>query len=177
MKSVTLVAFIGSWLRSSLTSRLRKSCELIVLDGKLAAALDEDDAEFGPETVMANSGSIRRLRAALCADCSLEGRMQIKRTASRFQARIHAAESIENAAEFAARPACNEGASGAREDATAAGEIATIKIQNVRISGVEKTWCNRPVRPTRLGTSVGRQKPGPQKLGRQDLNERLERKT
>jgi hypothetical protein len=58
MKSVTLVAFIGSWLRNSLTSRLRKSCELIVLEGRLAAALDEDDAEFVPETVMANSGSL-----------------------------------------------------------------------------------------------------------------------
>jgi len=54
---------------------------------------------------MRNSGSLRRLRAALSADCSREGRMQIKRTVSRIQARIRAAESIENAAEFAARPA------------------------------------------------------------------------
>jgi len=104
MKSVTLVAFIGSWLRNSLTSRPRNCCELIVLEGRLEEAL-EDDAEFVPETVMRNSGSLRRLRAALSADCSREGRMQIKRTVSRIQARIRAAESIENAAEFAARPA------------------------------------------------------------------------
>src|SRR5216683_1909084 len=108
MKSVTQVAFIGSWLRSSLTSRPRKSCELIVLEGRLEETLLEDVAEFVPETVMRNSGSLRRLGAALSADCSLEGRLQIKRMASRIQARIHAAESIENAAEFAAWPACNE---------------------------------------------------------------------
>jgi|SRR5258708_9852896 hypothetical protein len=135
MKSVTLVAFIGSWLRSSLTSRLRKSCELIVLEGRLEEPPDEDDAEPGPETVMRNSGSIRRLRAALSADCSLEGRMQIKRTASRFQARIHAAESIENAAEFAARPACNEGAIGAREDATAAAKSPQSKFKMFGFQG------------------------------------------
>jgi hypothetical protein len=51
---------------------------------------------------MTNSGFLRRSRVALFAECSLEGRMQIKRTVSRIQARIHAAELIENAAEFAA---------------------------------------------------------------------------
>jgi hypothetical protein len=55
--------------------------------------------------------------------------MQIKRTASRFQARIYAAESIDNAAEFAARPACNEGAIGAREDATAAAKSPQSKFK------------------------------------------------
>jgi hypothetical protein len=45
--------------------------------------------------------------------------MQIKRTARRIQARIHAAELLENAAEFAARPARRKGTMGARVRATA----------------------------------------------------------
>jgi len=69
------------------------------------------------------------LRAALSADCSLEGRMQIKRTASQIQARIHAAESIENAAEFAARPACNEGAITAREHAIVSAKSPRSKLK------------------------------------------------
>jgi hypothetical protein len=65
MKSVTLVAFIGSWFCSSLTSRLRKSADV-------SAPLEDplDEFEFVPfdepseETVMANSAagtSARRL--------------------------------------------------------------------------------------------------------------------
>src|SRR5690242_2937303 len=62
MKSVTLVAFIGSWFCSSLTSRLRKSADVIA---PLEEELD-DDVEDVPvdevieETVMANSGSAHR---------------------------------------------------------------------------------------------------------------------
>ncbi|HWL20926.1 MAG TPA: hypothetical protein VNS33_14740 [Bradyrhizobium sp.] len=151
MKSVTLVAFIGSWLRSSLTSRPRKSCELIVLEGRLEETLLEDVAEFVPETVMRNSGSLRRLRAALSADCSLEGRLQIKRMASRIQARIHAAESIENAAEFAARPACNEGVIGARERAIAPAKSPRSELRMFGFQGKKKSDATAPSSPQALG--------------------------
>jgi hypothetical protein len=43
MKSVTLVAFIGSWFCSSLTSRLRKSADVIA---PFDAAFDDEEDEF-----------------------------------------------------------------------------------------------------------------------------------
>ena len=64
MKSVTLVAFIGSWFCSSLTRRLRKSVdEIVLLEDELDDDVEEDVEEDVPvdelveETVMANSGS------------------------------------------------------------------------------------------------------------------------
>jgi hypothetical protein len=64
MKSVTLVAFIGSWFCSSLTSRLRKSADVIV---PVEEELDEDVEDVAvdevvEETVMANSGSAHSAR-------------------------------------------------------------------------------------------------------------------
>jgi hypothetical protein len=57
---VTLVAFIGSWFCNSLTSRLRKSADVIApLDDELDDDV-EDDVPFDEpveETVMANSAS------------------------------------------------------------------------------------------------------------------------
>ena len=64
MKSVVLVAFSGSWFCNSLTSRLRKSVELIDV-----AELDEDveavvevDAAVAEETVMTGLSSPRESR-------------------------------------------------------------------------------------------------------------------
>jgi len=84
----------------------------------------KDDAEPGPETVMRKLRLYSPLtRGAFPLIAVLEGRMQIKRTASRFQARIHAAESIENAAEILPPGRrCNEGAIGAREERDRGGE-------------------------------------------------------
>ena len=61
MKSVVLVAFSGSWFCSSLTSRLRKSVELIPIDA-LVDELDEPEAaevaaEVAEETVMTRLSS------------------------------------------------------------------------------------------------------------------------
>jgi hypothetical protein len=81
---------------------------LIVFEGALAEdgkALLEDDAELVPETAMTNSGSPRRAFAAegSLLTCDRESRLQIKRMARPNQARIRAAESLEDTAEFAAR--------------------------------------------------------------------------
>jgi hypothetical protein len=67
MKSVTLVAFIGSWFCSSLTSRLRKSADVIVpveeeLDEDVEDVEDVAVDEVVEETVMANSGSAHSAR-------------------------------------------------------------------------------------------------------------------
>jgi hypothetical protein len=110
---------------------------------------------------MRNSGSLRRSRAALSADCSREGRLQIKRTASRIQARIHAAESIEKAAEFAARPARNEGAVAAREDPIVPAKSPRSKLQIVRISVQPRRLARKPLA-----------KDWPAGPGRQDLGQR-----
>jgi len=100
---------------------------------------------------MRNSGSLRRWRAALSADCSLEGRMQIKRTASRIQARIRAAELIENAAEFAARPVRNEG--GNRRANTRAGSAKSprSKLKLFGFQGKKKPDATTPSNPQALG--------------------------
>jgi hypothetical protein len=99
-------------------------------------ALFEDDAELDPETAMTNSGSPRR---ACAAEGSLltgdrESRLQIKRTARSNQARIHAAESLEDTAEFAARlaPHRKARARGARAlSATLQGEASSRDGSNI----------------------------------------------
>jgi hypothetical protein len=81
MKSVTLVAFIGSWFCSSLTSKLRKSVDDIVVEDELEDEVADDVAvvELVAETVMANSGisARRRMHLARCARdlaCQSNGR-------------------------------------------------------------------------------------------------------
>jgi hypothetical protein len=84
--------------------------------------------------------------------------MQIKRTARRIQARIYAAESIENAAEFAARPSSNEGAIGAREDATAAAKSPQSKFKMFGFQGVEKPDATAPSNPQGVGRALAGKK-------------------
>jgi hypothetical protein len=62
MKSVTLVAFIGSWFCNSLTSRLRNWAEVIPeFDEELDVDVEEFEFDvFVEETVMTNSRSLRR---------------------------------------------------------------------------------------------------------------------
>jgi hypothetical protein len=97
MKSVVLVALSGFWFCSSLVSRVRKSVELSEDD-----ELDVDDAVVAvdavvaDETVMANSGSLRRemhdgTRSQVAV---VKVVREIKRTASRIQARIQTHEDV-----------------------------------------------------------------------------------
>ncbi|GIQ74162.1 hypothetical protein BraRD5C2_26010 [Bradyrhizobium sp. RD5-C2] len=67
MKSVVLVAFSGSWFCSSLTSKLRKSVELIPIDALVDELDDELEAaeaaaEVAEETVMTRLSSSRARR-------------------------------------------------------------------------------------------------------------------
>jgi hypothetical protein len=93
MKSVTLVAFIGSWFCSSLTSKVRKSCELSVLRAAsldVAVEEDVDVEEFVAGTVMTNSGSPLASRNA--SQRLIVDHLQIKRTERGIQAHNHSAE-------------------------------------------------------------------------------------
>jgi hypothetical protein len=90
-KSVVEVAFSGSWFCSSLTSRLRKLVELIAEDELDAAAELALEPDVTDETVMADSGRLRRCsarRKGVGVGFGREDRLQMKRTARRFQARI-----------------------------------------------------------------------------------------
>jgi hypothetical protein len=77
--------------------------------------------------------------------------MQIKRAVSRIQARIHAAELIENAAEFAARSACNEGAVDAHEHAIVSAKSPRSKLKLFGFQGKKKPDATVSPSPQALG--------------------------
>ena len=97
MKSVVLVALSGFWFCSSLVSSVRKSFEVSDDDGfDDVDAKVVVDADVADETVMANSGSLRRemhdgTRSHVAV---VKVVREIKRTASRIQARIQTHEDV-----------------------------------------------------------------------------------
>jgi hypothetical protein len=100
MKSVTLVAFIGSWFRNSLTRSFRKSFELRLVRDEV---LDEVVVvwELVGLTVMAETPALAAAMRGTQHDAAVR-RLQIKRAERRIQAHNRSAELFDLTAEFAA---------------------------------------------------------------------------
>jgi hypothetical protein len=91
IKSVVLVASSGFWFCNSLVSSVKKSVEVSEDDGfGVVDAKVLVDADVTDETVMANSGSLRRAMhdGTRSQVAVVKVVREIKRTASRIQARI-----------------------------------------------------------------------------------------